>query len=138
MALFAPDFLAQVSGRLGLEIFDVVERWLDQSLADRRIEHHATRWDGDRVLVWYTQQGRRIGNGFPRLSGCPVTGSHVNRAQIHVFRVENARVVEHWAVRDDLGCWSRSAEPTHPPQASINGVRQDSPDNRHGPMGAAA
>jgi hypothetical protein len=71
MALFAPDFFDQVSGRRGLEIFDVVERWLDQSLVDRRIEHHATMWDGDRVLVWHSQRGRHIGNGLPRLSGCP-------------------------------------------------------------------
>jgi len=49
-ALFSPDFYDNVSGQRGLAIFDVVGRWLDESFADRRIDHHATMFDGDRVM----------------------------------------------------------------------------------------
>lgn len=59
--------------------------------------------DGDRVMVWYTQHGRHIGDGFPRLRGCTVTGAQVAWSQLHVFRVQDGKVVEHWAVRDDYG-----------------------------------
>lgn len=101
--LFAADFVDNVSGRKGLEMFDEVDGWLDASFADRRIEHHATMWDDDRVMVWYTAHGRHIGNGLPRLDGFPVSGAEVSWPQLHVFRVEDGLVVEHWAVRDDYG-----------------------------------
>ena len=102
-ALFSPDFYDNVSGQRGLAIFDVVWRWIEESYADRRVEHHATMFDEDRVMVWFTQHGRHVGNGFPRLRGCPITGAQVANAQLHVFRVQDGRVVEHWAVRDDYG-----------------------------------
>lgn len=103
MALFSTDFDDNVSGRRGLGIFDVVERWLQESFANRWVEHHATMFDGDRVMVWYTAHGRHVGDGFPRLAGCAVTGAEVAWPQVHMFRVEDGLVVEHWAVRDDFG-----------------------------------
>jgi predicted ester cyclase len=58
--------------------------------------------DGDRVLVWYTQYGTHIGNGFPRTAGLPVTGAEVGWTQVHVLRVKDGKAVEHRAVRDDF------------------------------------
>lgn len=103
LALFAPDCVDNVSGRTGLRIFEIVGGWIDESFADRWVGHHATMSDGDRVMVWYTQHGRHIGNGFPRLAGCTISGVNVSWSQLHVFRVADDRVVEHWAVRDDFG-----------------------------------
>lgn len=99
---FATDFLDNVSGQRGLQIFDIVERWLNESFADRTVEHHATMFDIDRVMVWYTAYGRHVGNGFPRMAGLPVTNAVVAWPQLHVFRTEGDVVVEHWAVRDDF------------------------------------
>ncbi len=101
--LFAPDVYDNVSRKRGLDIFDLVGGWQDANFADRRIEHHATMTDGDRVLIWYSQHGRHVGNGFPRLAGRPVDGVDVAWKQVHVFRADHGKVVEHWAVRDDLG-----------------------------------
>src|SRR3954454_8107050 len=92
-ALISPGFYDNVSGQRGLMIFDVVGRWLDESFADRRIDHHATMVDGDRVMVWYTRYGRHIGNGFPRMRGHAVTGAQVSWPQLHVFRVQDGKVV---------------------------------------------
>jgi hypothetical protein len=103
MQLFSPDVHDNVSGRSGLGIFDVVASWLDTSLADRRVEHHATMFDDERVMVWFTVHGRHVGNGFPRMAGCEVSGAEVAWPQLHVFRVDSGLVVEHWAVRDDYG-----------------------------------
>lgn len=100
MALFA-RLLGPRQRPAGVESFDVVERWLDQSLADRRIEHHATM-DGGPGTGWHTQHGPSYRQRLPPLIRLPVTRSHVNWAQIYVFRVKNAQVVEHWAIRDDL------------------------------------
>lgn len=33
----------------------------------------------------------------------PPTGKAYTVQQIHIFRVENGKIAEHWAVRDDLG-----------------------------------
>ena len=35
--------------------------------------------------------------------GIPATGRRVAQAQVHVLRLAGGQVVEHWAVRDDLG-----------------------------------
>ena len=101
--LFSSDFLDHVSGQRGLAIFDVVGRWIEESFAKRRVEHHATMHDGDRVMVWFTQHGTHIGNGLPRLAGCPIEGREVSWSQLHVFRVAEGVVIEHWAIRDDYG-----------------------------------
>ena len=52
MELFSPNFYDNVSGQSGLAIFDVVAGWLEQSFTERRVEHHATMSDDDRVMVW--------------------------------------------------------------------------------------
>jgi predicted ester cyclase len=58
--------------------------------------------DGDRVLVWYTQYGTHIGNGYPRMAGLPVTGAEVGWTEVHVLRAKDGKAVEHWAVRYDF------------------------------------
>lgn len=103
LGLFAADVLDNVSGRRGFEIFDIIERWLNESFADRTVEHHATMFgDAERVVVWYTAYGRHVGNGFPRMAGMPVTDVVVAWPQLQVFLTKRGLVVEHWAVRDDF------------------------------------
>ena len=51
--------------------------------------------------MWYTVRGRHIGNGFPRLSALPIRGNIITWPQVHIFRLADDLVVEHWAVRDD-------------------------------------
>jgi predicted ester cyclase len=53
------------------------------------------------VVIWYTAYGRHIGNGFPRLKGLPINGNRIALPQVHIFRLAEGLVVEHWAVRDD-------------------------------------
>jgi predicted ester cyclase len=101
LRMFAPDFYDNVSQTRGLDIFDVVRRWLDESFADRRTDLHLVTHTDDTVMMWCTVHGRHIGNGFPRLKGLPITGNQVSWPQVHIFRIAEGLVVEHWAVRDD-------------------------------------
>lgn len=101
LSMFSPDFYDNVSKTSGLAIFDVVSGWLDESFADRSAELHLVTHTDDTAMIWYTACGRHIGNGFPRLRGLPVTGNHVAWPQVHIFRLSEGLVVEHWAVRDD-------------------------------------
>ncbi len=103
-------FHDNVSG-LGVNVFDVVGGWFDSSFSDRRVEHHATMTADDRVLVWFTMYGVHIGNGFPRLVDLDVVGADVLWPQVHILRVDDGKVVEHWAVRDDL-TMLESTQPT--------------------------
>lgn len=50
MTVFATDFFDHVGGQRGLGIFDLVQRWLDESFADRTVDHRATMFDADRVM----------------------------------------------------------------------------------------
>ena len=43
-----------------------------------------------------------VGSGFPWLRGRPPSGRQVEWAQVHMFRVADGSLREHWAVRDDL------------------------------------
>jgi len=99
--LCSPEFHDNVSG-LGTDVFDVVGRWFEESFSDRRVDHHLTMADGDRVVVWFTMNGVHVGNAFPRMVDLTVLGETVGWPQVHILRVEKGQVLEHWAVRDDL------------------------------------
>lgn len=99
--LCSPEFHDNVSG-MGVSVFDVVGGWFEASFSDRRVEHHATMTDDERVLVWFTMHGVHIGNAFPRMVNLDVAGEDVVWPQVHILRVERGKLVEHWAVRDDL------------------------------------
>ena len=100
--LFA-DMQDNVSGGRGLPVFQLVGAWFVESFADRRVEVHSAMADGDRVMVWLTFHATHVGNAFPRLAGLPVRSRPVHWSQLHAFRIEEGKAVEHWAVRDDYG-----------------------------------
>jgi predicted ester cyclase len=101
MEMFSSAFFDNVSGQSGLDIFRVVSEWLDQSFDQRSADLHLVTHTEDTVVIWYTVRGRHIGNGFPRLAGRPVKGNAITWPQVHIFRLNDGLVVEHWAVRDD-------------------------------------
>ncbi len=54
---------------------------------------------GDRVALRVTMRGVHAGEFF----GIPATGRRFSLKQIHIFRVADGKIAEHWPVRDDLG-----------------------------------
>jgi steroid delta-isomerase-like uncharacterized protein len=55
--------------------------------------------EGDEVAVRLTARGTNHG---PIGGVVPATGRQFAAAQSHWFRIENGKLAEHWAVRDDL------------------------------------
>ncbi|SNY88641.1 Predicted ester cyclase [Nocardia amikacinitolerans] len=100
---FATDIIDHVSGQRGLDIWRTLHGWLTATLADPAFDVHAIMSDGDRLMVWVTMRGRHIGNGFPNLTHLPITGREVAADAVHIFRITDGKLTEHWAVRDDLG-----------------------------------
>jgi steroid delta-isomerase-like uncharacterized protein len=54
--------------------------------------------DGDRVAIRLTTRGTHTGE----FMGKPATGRKFEFEAIHIYRIENGRVAEHWAKRDDV------------------------------------
>jgi predicted ester cyclase len=55
--------------------------------------------EGDKVVARVTMHGRHVGEFLGR----PPTGKEFATKQIHIWRLEDGKVIEHWSVRDDLG-----------------------------------
>jgi steroid delta-isomerase-like uncharacterized protein len=72
---------------------------LHAAFDDMAYEVHDAFGSGDRVVIRCTMSG--VHNG--EFMGRPATGRPFSTQQIHIFRVEDGRVAEHWATRDDLG-----------------------------------
>jgi predicted ester cyclase len=55
----------------------------------------------DKVVARVEWRGTHLGD-FPSF-GIGPTGKHMVEKQVHIFRMKNGKVIEHWACRDDLG-----------------------------------
>ena len=55
--------------------------------------------EGDKVAVRLTMRGTHQGEFF----GIPPTGKQVTVSGIHIVRIANGRIAEHWGTNDDLG-----------------------------------
>jgi predicted ester cyclase len=53
----------------------------------------------DKVVARVVMHGRHVGEFL----GKEPTGKEFDAKQIHIWRLEDGRVIEHWSVRDDLG-----------------------------------
>ena len=55
--------------------------------------------EGDKVVVRNTARGTHQGE----LMGIPATGNQVEMAEIHILRIADGMVVEHWGIEDQMG-----------------------------------
>jgi predicted ester cyclase len=97
------------SRREGPDGFYATALWLRAAFADLHYDIHHAVTTGDLVVVNSTMNGRHeaawavydetgaVDTVFPP------TGRTFAMTQSHWFRLEDGRIVEHWANRDDLG-----------------------------------
>jgi predicted ester cyclase len=76
-----------------------VIEWLVEQYPDLRMDVVAAVSESDLIAVRVVSAGTNTGklNGF-----LPPTGRRFCAEQSHWYRVDSGRLVEHWAVRDDL------------------------------------
>lgn len=77
----------------------------------------------DKVVCRLTVSGTHQGTPEIPIEGgllttMPPTGKTYTVQQIHIFRVENGKIAEHWAARDDLGLMQQLGVILSPAQAS--------------------
>ena len=100
--LIHPDFVnheappGHPQGREGLE---VTVSWLRGLWGPMRSEIHEVVGEGDKVVARVTMHGHHVGEFLGRAP----TGKAFATKHMHMWRLEDGQVVEHWSVRDDLG-----------------------------------
>ena len=72
--------------------------WLRGALPDLHVSILDLIAEGDLVVARVRMSGTQTGD----FGSVPATGKTVDFKHVHIFRLDNARIVEHWAVRDDL------------------------------------
>ena len=102
--LVHPDFVnneAEPERRNGPSGAAATSEWLRSCFGNLRYEIHRVFIDGDMAAAYVTMHGTHEG-GLP--PGVPATHKPFAVKHVHLFRfADDGRVVEHSAVRDDLG-----------------------------------
>jgi predicted SnoaL-like aldol condensation-catalyzing enzyme len=73
--------------------------WLRGLWGPMRAEIEDEICEGDKVVARLTMHGRHVGEFLGR----PPTGKEFAAEHIHIWRMVDGKVIEHWSVRDDLG-----------------------------------
>jgi predicted SnoaL-like aldol condensation-catalyzing enzyme len=73
--------------------------WLRGLWGPMRAEIKDEITEGDKVVARVIMHGHHVGEFL----GKEPTGKEYAAQQIHIWRVEDGKVIEHWATRDDLG-----------------------------------
>lgn len=119
LACWAPDSVNH-AGRIeevprpasvapGLEGIRFVFESLQTAFPDRRMEITDLIAEGDRVMCRMTVSGTHQGvpaapvEGGSRLQRIVPSGRSYRVQHIHIFRIADGKLAEHWATRDDLG-----------------------------------
>jgi predicted ester cyclase len=103
--LVAEDMINHAAGpmRQGREGWKQIIRMIRNDLGPYEIENHAFIADGDLVAHHMTMRGVHQDSTMPLFAGVPVTQNPVAWTYIHIWRIADGKVVEHWACRDDVG-----------------------------------
>ena len=83
----------------GPEGFKASARWLRNAFPDYHAELHEHVFDGNLLVARLVVSGTHRGE----FMGLPPTGRSFSVQHMHMYRVQDGKLAEHWACRDDLG-----------------------------------
>ena len=101
--LVAEDLVQHAAGPQGRDGLRKTLATLDGDLDHPTATVHRVVAQDDLVVVQLTMKGRHVASTMPLLAELPPTGSPVAWDFIHIWRVDDGSIVEHWACRDDVG-----------------------------------
>jgi len=101
--LVAEDLVQHAAGPQGREGLRQTLATLDHDLDHPTATIHRVVAQDDLVVVHLTMNGRHVASTMPLLADVPPTGSTIAWDFIHIWRVVDGSIVEHWACRDDVG-----------------------------------
>jgi predicted ester cyclase len=100
--LIHPEFVnheAPAGNPQGPEGLEETIAWLRGLWGPMRFDVEDEICEGDKVVARVVMHGRHVGEFL----GKAPTGKEFATKQIHIWRIEDGKVIEHWSVRDDLG-----------------------------------
>jgi predicted ester cyclase len=102
--LMAEDMVNHAAGPQGREGWKQIVETITTDLgSERSIEHHHLIAEGEFVAHHMTMHGHHQASTMPLLTGAEVSDVDVTWTYIHIWRVVDGQIVEHWACRDDVG-----------------------------------
>jgi lactoylglutathione lyase len=101
--LVAADLVNHAAGPQGREGLRQILRTIEGDLGPVSAEQHHLIAEGGLVTQHLTLRGTHRASTMPLLLGTPVSGRQVAWTFIHLWRVTDGMLVEHWACRDDMG-----------------------------------
>jgi predicted ester cyclase len=101
--LVAADMVNHAAGPQGRNGLAQILRTLDHDLGPVTLEQHHLIGEGDIVAQHLTLHGTHRASTMPLLADVPPSGRPVAWTFIHIWRVADGMIVEHWACRDDMG-----------------------------------
>ena len=99
----AVDMVNHAAGPQGRDGLAWILRTIDHDLGPITVEQHHLVGSGDVVAQHLTLHGTHRESTMPLLAGVPPSGRPVAWRFMHVWRVADGLIVEHWACRDDMG-----------------------------------
>jgi ketosteroid isomerase-like protein len=102
--LIAADFVNHAAGdTVGPEAFARLGEVIDDTFGADAVRTVEDFFAGeDRVCVRERMRGHHRASGLPLFAGLPPTGIPIEWTFIHIWRVADGQIVEHWAERNDL------------------------------------
>jgi steroid delta-isomerase-like uncharacterized protein len=97
--LVTPDFVSHGLPGSGPEVMKTAISRVARALSDSRHEIHDMIGEGDKVAVRLTSTAVQSG----AFMGMPATGRGYTIEELHLFRIVDGRVAEHWHQGDVVG-----------------------------------
>ena len=99
--LATDDFTPHSWGQMpsGRDSLKAAQQRVMKGLSDARMTVEDVIADGDKVVVRLASHGRHDGE----FMGMPASGKEYTISEIHIFRIEDGKVAEHWRDADMLG-----------------------------------
>jgi predicted ester cyclase len=101
--LVAADMVNHAAGPQGRDGLKRILATIADDLGPVTVEQHHLIGDGDVAAQHLTVHGTHRGSTMPLLADSPVSGRPAAWTFIHIWRVVDGMIVEHWACRDDMG-----------------------------------
>jgi predicted ester cyclase len=101
--LVAENLVNHAAGLQGREGLKAISASIAHDLGETTVETHHLFAHRDLVTHHMSLHGVHRASTMPLLQGVEPTGQAVTWTFVHIWRVKDGKLVEHWACRDDLG-----------------------------------